>query len=168
MEIIILLLKIIFTLFFVGYGFTAIFIPEKLRRDAFWLSPWFGTIFIAVFGVILSVARIPILQAKYIIVLASIFLFISAIFYKKKLFYISKETVLIGLFTIICLLFNLYPLLTKAGFPTTISLGNLDPISYVHTADYLIDHTVYDGGTFEHGRPATCFITVTAGEHLWF
>jgi len=153
MEIIILLLKIIFTLFFVGYGFTAIFIPEKLRRDAFWLSPWFGTIFIAVFGVILSVARIPILQAKYIIVLASIFLFISAIFYKKKLFYISKETVLIGLFTIICLLFNLYPLLTKAGFPTTISLGNLDPISYVHTADYLIDHTVYDGGTFEHYKP---------------
>lgn len=153
MEIIIILFKIIFILFFVGYGFTAIFIPEKLRRDAFWLSPWFGTIFIAVFGVILSMAKIPILQAKYVIIIASTILFLLAVYNKKSLFHFSKETIILGFFTAISILFNLYPLLTKAGFPTTISLGNLDPISYVHTADYLVNHTVFDGGTFEHYKP---------------
>ena len=153
MEILILLLKIILVLFFVGYGFTAVFIPEKLRRDAFWLSPWFGTIFIAVFGVILSMAKIPILQAKYVIIIASTILFLLAVYNKKSLFHFSKETIILGFFTAISILFNLYPLLTKAGFPTTISLGNLDPISYVHTADYLVNHTVFDGGTFEHYKP---------------
>lgn len=153
MEIIILLIKIIAVLFFVGYGFTAIFIPEKLRHNAFWLTPWFGIILTAVIGVILSLLRIPLIQAKYIILSFAAILFLWSVFNKKKILFLSKETLLIGLLTVVCLIFNLFPLLARAGFPTTISLGNLDPIAYVHTGDFLINHTVYEGRNYLQYKP---------------
>lgn len=153
MEIVILLLKIVLTLFFIGYGFTAVFIPEKLRHDSFWLAPWFGTILIAVLGTILSLAGIPIIKSKYIIFSLAAILFLWSLFNKNRLLFLSKDTILISLFTVICLLFNLYPLVTKIGFPTTISLSNLDPISYVHTGDFLKNHTVYEDGQFGSYKP---------------
>ncbi|MEK7633233.1 MAG: hypothetical protein AAB437_00120 [Patescibacteria group bacterium] len=152
MEIFLLLFKIIFLLFFAGYGFTAIFIPEKLRRDAFWMIPWFGLIFISVIGVFLSMAGVPMNQAKYLILALALVLVIYAFITNKKISFVSWETGLITLLTIVCLLFNLWPLI-KVGFPTTISLGNLDPISYVHTSDFLINHTVFDGKDFIHYKP---------------
>ncbi len=152
MEIFTLLIKIIFALFFIGYGFTAIFIPEKLRREAFWLIPWFGIIFIAVIGVFASMAGFPMNQAKYIILISATALIIYSFLNKKKIFLKSWETALVALLTIVCLLFNLWPLL-KVGFPTTISLGNLDPITYVHTSDFLLKNTVFDGKDFIHYRP---------------
>lgn len=155
MEIIILLIKIFSVLFFVGYGFTAIFIPEKLRPNAFWLAPWFGIILTAVIGVILSLLRIPLIQAKYIIIAIAATFFLWSVFNKKRLLYLTKETLLISLLTVTCLIFNLFPLLTRAGFPTTISLGNLDPIAYVHTGDFLINHTVYEGGKYIQYKPGS-------------
>jgi len=152
MEIIFLLLKTILTLYFVGYGFTLIFIPEKLRRDAFWLIPWLGLIFICVIGVFSSMAGFPMNQAKYIILALSTCLNIYAILNNKKTDSWSRETLLMSILTIVCLIFNLWPLL-KVGFPTTISLGNLDPISYVHTSDYLFNHTVFEGKNFIHYKP---------------
>ena len=138
MEILELLSKVILILFFVGYGFTAVFIPEKLRRDAFWMIPWFGFIFIGVIGVFLSMAGVPMNQAKYLILASALVLVIYAFITNKKISFVSWETGLITLLTIVCLLFNLWPLI-KVGFPTTISLGNLDPISYVHTSDFLLN-----------------------------
>lgn len=152
MEIFSLLFKIIFLLFFAGYGFTAIFIPEKLRRNAFWLIPWFGLMFICVIGVMASMAGFPMSQAKYIILIFSLALIIYALLNNKKIIFKSQETVFVALLTLVCLLFNLWPLI-KVGFPTTISLGNLDPISYVHTSDFLINHTVFDGKDFIHYKP---------------
>ena len=152
-EIIFLTAKIIFLLFFTGYGFTAIFIPGKLRRDAFWLSPWFGFMFICVIGVMASMAGFPMNESKYIILFLATVLLIYAVINKKKLSLLSWETAIVGLLTVVCLVFNLYPLLIKVGFPTTISLGNLDPITYTHTADFLKGNTVFGGAIFEHNRP---------------
>lgn len=152
MEILLLILKTILVLFFVGYGFTAVFIPNKLRKDAFWLSPWLGLIFICVIGVMASMAGFPMSQAKYIILIFAFALIIYAFFNNKKITIISQENFIIALFTIACLLFNFWPLI-KIGFPTTISLGNLDPISYVHTSDFLLNKTVFDGKDFIHYKP---------------
>lgn len=152
MEIFLLLSEIILILFFVGYGFAAVFIPDKLRKDAFWLSPWLGLMFISVIGVMASMAGFSMNQAKYIILISAAALIIYAFLNNKKLALASWETCLITLLTIVCLLFNLWPLI-KVGFPTTISLGNLDPISYVHTSDFLLNKTVFDGKDFIHYKP---------------
>ncbi|EKE14763.1 MAG: hypothetical protein ACD_12C00312G0020 [uncultured bacterium] len=146
-DIIFLASKIILTLFFIGYGFTAIIIPEKLRRDAFWLSPWLGIIFSVVFGVALTMARIPINQGKYAIFFFSFLFFVYSIIKKKSLSIFSKKNLIISIFVLISLFFNLYPLIANAGFPTTISLGNLDPLAYTNVGEYLIDHSLIDDKT---------------------
>lgn len=152
-NILFLTIKILFILFFIGYGFTAIFIPERLRRDAFWMSPWFGLIFICIVGIFSSMAGVPMNQAKYLILALAVVLFIYSIIVRKKISFVSWETAVIALLTMICFLFNIYPLLVKVGFSTTISLGNLDPISYVHTSDFLLNNTVFDGKNFIHYKP---------------
>lgn len=152
-EILFLTIKILFILFFVGYGFAAIFIPEKLRHDAFWMSPWLGLVFICIVGISSSMAGVPMNQAKYLILALAVVLFIYSIIVRKKISFVSWETAVIALLTTVCLVFNIYPLLVKVGFPTTISLGNLDPISYVHTSDFLLNNTVFDGKNFIHYKP---------------
>jgi hypothetical protein len=152
-DILFLTIKILFILFFVGYGFTAILIPEKLRKDAFWLIPWFGVILITILSVSLNLARIPIREGKYIIILFALFMFFYSVLTRKKLIFFSKELLMLGLLSLICFLINIYPLLTKAGFPTSISFGNLDIITYSNVGDYLINHTVTDMKVLQPFKP---------------
>lgn len=152
-EIFILILKIIALLFFVGYGFTALLIPKNLKSDAIWCTPWFGTILIAILSVIFNLAKIPVAQSAYLILAFAGVLFLVSIFARKTLPFFTKEFLFITLLVGFTLLFNLFPLLTRVGFPTTISLGNLDPLSYTPVGDFLIHHTVFEGGTFEHYKP---------------
>ena len=144
MEILILLLKIIFILFFVGYGFTAVLIPNKLRKDSFFIIPWIGLIFITVIGIALSMTQIPLAQSKYIIFAIASAMIIYSFVIKKTLFSFSKDTILVGILTIVCLLFNLYPLLIKFGYATTISLSNLDALSYVNVGEHLINNPIFN------------------------
>lgn len=141
-EIIFLTFKIIAILFFVGYGFTSIFIPEKLRKDSFFIIPWIGIIFSIVFSVASTFAGVTISQAKYAILLLSSLFLIYSIAKKRALFIFSRETFIISIFVLISLFFSLYPLIAKIGFPTTISLGNLDPLSYTNVSEYLVDHSL--------------------------
>jgi len=141
-EILTLLLKIIFTLYFIGYGFTAVFIPKRIREDSFFLIPWIGLILITTIGIILSMLQVPVAQSKYIILAFATLMLIYSFLKKKTIVRFSKDTVLLSLSAIICLLFNLYPLLFKIGYPTTISLSNLDPLFYVNLGEYLINHSV--------------------------
>ena len=143
-EILILTIKVLFILFFVGYGFTSLFLPNKLRKDAFFIIFWFGIIFSVVLCVGLTMARIPINQGKYVIFFLSLLLLIYSFIKKKTLPIFSKKNLIISIFVLISLFFNLYPLITKAGFPTTISLGNLDPLAYTNVSEYLIDHSLID------------------------
>lgn len=141
-EIIFLIIKILIILFFVGYGFTSIFLPEKLRKDSFFFIPWIGLILITVIGIALSMIQIPLAQSKYIIFTIASILIIYSLLIKKTIFRFSKDTILLCVLAVICLLFNLYPLLIKIGYPTTISLSNLDPLYYVNLGEYLINHSV--------------------------
>lgn len=152
-DIIILLVKIIALLFFVGYGFTTLLIPKNLRKDAIWLVPWLGTILIVLLSVIFSLAKIPVVQSAYLILSFAGVLFLVSLITQKVLPTFTKENLFITLLLIFILLFNLFPLLTKIGYPTTISLGNLDPLSYTPVGDFLINHTVFEGGTFQHYKP---------------
>ena len=141
-NIFLLTLKILLILFFVGYGFTSLFIPEKLRKDSFFIIPWIGIIFTVVFSVASTFAGVTISQAKYAILLLSFLFLIYSIIKKKTLLSFSRETIIIFILVLISLSFSLYPLITKVGFPSTISLGNLDPLSYTNVSEYLIDHSL--------------------------
>lgn len=149
-EIIILFLKIIVLLYFTGYGLTVLLIPKIIKNDLLWIIPWVGTILIASVGVTLSLAKIPMRFGSIFILGLSAVLIIISLFNNKFLrFSITKEHLLIFLLIIIGLFFNLFVLFRKVGFPTTISLLNTDPINYTYTADFLVNHTLYDGGTYE-------------------
>jgi hypothetical protein len=141
-EILTLLLKIISTLYFIGYGFTAVFIPKRLREDSFFLIPWIGLILITAIGITLSMLQIPLAQSKYVILAFASLMLIYSFLKKKAIFRFSKDTVFLSISAIICLIFNLYPLLIKVGYSTTISLSNLDPLFYVNLGEYLINHSV--------------------------
>ncbi|KKQ24787.1 MAG: hypothetical protein US40_C0001G0040 [Candidatus Roizmanbacteria bacterium GW2011_GWC2_37_13] len=152
-EIIILSLKIIFFLFFTGFGITRIILPEKLQKYGFWLSPWLGTVFIVLLSVSLNLAGIPISQGKYVILSLSLFFLVYSLFLKRKTEYLTKEIVFIAIFTGLSFLINIFPLLYKIRFPTSISFGNLDVLTYSNVGDYLINHTVRDVRGFLDFRP---------------
>lgn len=152
-EIIVLTLKIVSILYFIGYGLTSILLPKKLREDSFFIIPWIGLIFIAIFGISLSMAKIPLLNGKYIISIFAFSLILYAVITKKILFSFSKETFIIGLLSFLSLFFNLYPLLVKFGYPTTISLSNLDPLSYVNVAEHLINNPILNRPEFFSTQP---------------
>jgi len=155
-KIFIFVIEIILTLYFCGYGLTSIFLPDKLRKDSFFIIPWLGIILITITGVSVTMARIPLIYGKYIILLISALLILYSMVCKKVLASFNKETKLISIFFLFILFFNLYPLITKAGFPTTISLGNLDPISYTNVSDFLVKNSLLDGKKIVHFAP-----------HLW-
>lgn len=145
-SIIFLTLKIFLTALFCGLGFTSIFLPNSLRKNGLlWLSFWFGLILIALLGVILSFGKVPMEQAKYIILLISLFFLIYGYLEKRISFNFSKIFWVIFLLTIVIFSFNIFPLIAKAGFSTTVSLGNLDPISYNTVADFFKTQTVFQG-----------------------
>lgn len=152
-EIIITVAKIFLILFTMGAGFTALFLPKSLQKDSFWLVPWFGMILIAILGIIFNLARVPLSECKYIIFLIAGVLFLYAIISGKKIFYFHRETFIMVILVLVSLLYNLYPLITRVGYPTTISLGNMDPLSYSPVADFLTEHTVFEGKNFEHYKP---------------
>lgn len=138
-------LSILSILFFIGYGFTALFLPDKLRKDSFFIIFWLGIIFSVVLGVALTMARIPLRYGKYVILSLSLFLLLYSMIKKKSIFHFSKETLLISLFMLISLFFNLYPLIAKSNFPTRTPLSNLDNfVSYVNAGEYLINHSLID------------------------
>lgn len=144
-EIFIFIIKILFILYFCGYGLTALFLPERLRKDSFFIIPWLGIIFSVLLGVLLTMLKIPLNTGKYLILAAASVLLLYSFVKKKIITEFSKKTIIISLLTLVILLFNLFPLLAKPGFPTTISLGNLDPISYTNVGEYLINNSYAEG-----------------------
>lgn len=138
-------LKIFALTVFCGYGFTTVFLPKSLKNNTIWLSFWFGLIIIAILGVSLSFCKVPMEQAKYVIIAFSTFLLIVSFFSKLFSHNFTKDFLGLFLLTVVIFIFNIFPLIAKAGFPTTISLGNLDPISYNTVADFFKTQTVFQG-----------------------
>lgn len=148
-EIIILLIKIIFLLYFTGLGLTVLTAPKNLKNDFIWIAPWMGTILIALLGITLSLAKIPMQFGSIFILGISAILIIVSFRKKKFTFLFTKEHLFIFSLIVFGLIFNLFVLFQKSGFPTTISLLNTDPISYSYAADFLVKHTLYEGNVYE-------------------
>lgn len=152
-PIIFLVFKIIVVLFFVGFGFTYLIIPPVLKKHGFWFAPWLGTVLIAVLAVMFNLAKVPIVKSHYAIMMLAWTLLAVAIVRKKISFRLRREDLLLAILILVSLLFNLYPLVAKAGFATTMSQSNLDPVTYSMVGDFLVDHTVFEGRDFVHYKP---------------
>src|SRR3990167_9009659 len=92
-------------------------------------------------------------SGSFIILFFAGILAVASMIIKRKVLVLDHADFFIGIFAAILFLFNIYPLITNAGFPTTISLGNLDPVTYSNSGDFLINNTVFEGGTFQHYKP---------------
>lgn len=143
-QIISFTFSIVFLLYFIGFGVTSLFLPKHLRRDMFWFMPWTGVALIALYGVILSFAKVPMSLAAYIIMGVSGVSALYALIMKRVERIHFFETVLLALGVLICFILNMIPLF-KAGYPTVVSLGNVDPISYTNVADFFVNNTVWKG-----------------------
>lgn len=148
-----LTMAIFFILTGAGVGITAIILPTQLREALIPISFWIGVIWIAIAGVILSQVGIPTRQSSLVIAVISMALMITACKQGKLKIKLRKLGIVVALLTAIIVGFHLFTYLTKAQFATTISMGNLDPISYSTVADYLQTHTVKDGSVYESFSP---------------
>jgi len=155
-EIFFFIIKTVLTLFLIGYGFTALLIPEKLKENSLFTVPWFGMILIVLVGISTNIARIPLKQATFIIVAISLILLIYSAVIKKNIPVFSTKNAILFLYAFVILFFVLYTLIIKVGYPTTISLGNMDPLSYVNVSEFLIDNVILDAKNHQSYHP-----------HLW-
>lgn len=144
MQILLYTASILFLLYFTGFGITSLFLPKHLRKDIFWFTPWTGIALIALYGVILSFAKVPMSVAAYVIMgvsgVAAVYALLMRRFDKIPLF----ETAFLAAGVSVCFILTTIPLF-KEGYPTVLSLGNVDPISYTNVADFFVKHTVWEG-----------------------
>lgn len=148
LNILLITLEIVVLLYVTGFGITKFFLPKSLQPDLFLIIPWFATIAIAVLAVYLSLIGFPMKTGAYILLVIFSILSIYQLKRDKIKLRLSREYKVIGILTFIIFLVNIYPLIRSAGFPTTISYGNLDPLAYVGSGSYLIKHTVL-GNSFD-------------------
>src|SRR3989344_5025410 len=119
------------------------------KKYIFWLAPWVGTIVIAILGGYMSMASMPMMQgAPYLIIVSALALLLAAK-NRKITFDLSREFFGLLILTATILVFNILPLVFRVGFPTTISPGNLDPLAYISSGEFLIKHGVF-GNTFDY------------------
>lgn len=135
----------LFAMFYLGYGITAIIIPNKLKGYAFWFTPWYGTIYLIVFSVLMSSLGLPMkIIAPAILVFSSI-LNGYILFLKKNILKFDRsEDFLTAFLILFSIFFNLYPLIRLVNYPTTISFGNNDIGDYVGASDFLLSNSLLD------------------------
>lgn len=143
-------------LFALGIGVARLLFPpryEDLRR---WMAPWLGIALIVVFGGTLSIGKQPMSTAYGVILATGLTLTLySFLTDRPRQFQLKKETMILSVLVIVLSLANVYPLLTRVGYPTTLSMGNLDPVAYMNVGEYLRDHTILDGGVSNVFKPAS-------------
>ena len=144
-EIILLTLAVIVLLGLLGAGLTTLILPDAERGSWWAISFWVGTVFVALLGTSLSQAGLSVNQSTPLILGAGLILFELARRKRLLKWQLTKLDYLILALTVLTLAIQLFTHLTRTQFPTTVSMGNLDPISYTTVADYLRDHTVWDG-----------------------
>lgn len=134
------MLKILLTLFFTGYGFTALFLPEKLKKDSFFIVFWVGIVLSIIYNVALTTARIPIDPGKYVVFFFSLIFFVYSMIKKKSAIIFSKETLIMVILVLTCILI-------------TATKSNLIQNSYINDSKYLISHSLAEDITGLSFRP---------------
>ncbi len=161
-ELLFVPLLTILVVFFLGYGLTAIAIPNKYFNLALWLSPWFLIIFLILFLTVASLAGFSVKQISPVILFFLVFLNFYAFFIIKKRYIIDPvKDILLFVFIGMSILLNLSPLILKDKLLTTLSLGNNDVISYATTADYLVNNSI--GKSFPEDLAGSTSVLLHAG-----
>lgn len=123
------MIKILLTLFITGYGLTSLFLPEKLKKDSFFIVFWVGIILAIIYNVALTIARIPIDQGKYVVLLFSLVLTVYSVIKKKSIVVFSKYTLIMVTLALICILI-------------TINKSGIIQSSYISDSKYLISRSL--------------------------
>jgi hypothetical protein len=138
MRILLLAAAIYVYLFSLGWGLTLIVLPRRLYQYRAWFSPWIGIMLAAVLSVRLSRLGMGANTAIYVISAlgASVAIFsglpdLCACASRG----VPRTAFMLGFLA--TLLMTLYPLLCLHEGPTTVSLGNTDPVDYAATARVL-------------------------------
>lgn len=145
-ELIFLTLASLILIFLLGYGLTLLIVPKSLKEHSLLLAPWTFLLFILFFTIFLS--HLGMTSSYSAPILTLLLIGISFYIYRKNpknFFTLPMRDIPIVLFIIISITLNLSPIITRYQFPTTISMGNNDIISYATAADYLVNHSILEG-----------------------
>lgn len=141
------------TLTMIGLGITSLILPQREYRGIWVISFWVGVITTAIMGTTLSQMGISTNQSWLVIMIVSL----ALIWVAKKNHLLSlmpgKDGGGIAILTILVLGIHFFTYLSKTTFPTTVSMGNLDPISYSTVADFLQTNTINEGGVYQDFSP---------------
>jgi len=126
-----------------GWGITCFILPQDTRLYQLWLAPWFGLIVIDISVVWLSRLGLGTNQSVYIIAALGLSLLILGKLCKCQIqVSLTRLDGIFALGTVIALFLALYPMVAIDQAPTTISLGNGDPVDYGLVGDFLKSHSI--------------------------
>jgi len=152
-RIIGLAIGIIVGLTVLGGGIASLILGKEGREGWSWVAFWVGVVYIAAGGVFLSQIGIATQQSCLILILGSIIGW-GVAWRRRRLFLkLNSEQRWLYLLVGLGLIVHLYTMIVRVGFPTTVSMGNLDPISYTTVADYLQTHSLWEGKEYQAFSP---------------
>ena len=125
----------------VGYGFSVLFLPSKLRSNTLLFAPWMGIVFIIYSGLALNLGRVAMNEEllvgrgfrgfQFIILLAIIATLYAAFYFKRKFFQFKKSHLLIFFFSLVILTLLQYIPIKKQ-------------MSIITSSNYLLEQTITD------------------------
>jgi len=121
-----------------GWGLASFALPRALKQYQVWLAPWLGIMLAAVLGVESSRLGFKAAIAVYPITIFSAGLSSWSLLRKPQARSVpSNLSWAFALGSVVTLFLALYSLLSLGQGPTTLSLGNNDPVVYAAAARFL-------------------------------
>ncbi|MFH2085987.1 MAG: hypothetical protein ABII21_04355 [bacterium] len=151
LQISLLTLGILGLLMFLGWGVNRL---TPLRKEK-WSVPWWGVCLVVLLSGALSLANIPMKYGSYAVLFCASLINIFALI---KYGWSSKWSMSdwrLLLFVTGVIVFYLYPMWGKVGYPTTLSLGNLDPVTYASGGEFLREYSLIQGSAIDMQHPYT-------------
>jgi len=140
---------------FIGWGVGRIY-SGTTGEGLSWLTPWWGICMIVLFSGVMSLANIPMKYASYAILGLALATNLWVGIVKKEFKWKQIKIDWWLVFLVVALTaFYLYPMWGKVGYQTTLSLGNLDPVTYANGGEFLREHSVIQGSSIDIQHPFT-------------
>ena len=139
--------QLIGILYLAGFGISLLFLPKRLMVYRMWLMPWVGVVFLTYLGIILNIGKIPMNIGWKVITAAVVMIGLYALLKERVTIKSTdyRKSIYITCTITIILFLSLFPMIMESGFPTVVSLGNVDGVAYTNVAEYLKTHTLFDG-----------------------
>jgi hypothetical protein len=142
-----------------GWGLSSFALPRALKQYQVWLAPWVGLMLAAILGVLLSRLGIGAALAVYPITAVGAGLTAWTLLARgRRLTARSDLGWAFAVAFLVTLFLALYPLLKLGQGPTTVSLGNNDPIVYAATARFLEQGSLRHAPLCETRQPLACLV----------